>query len=161
MTASRPAAIRVLAAASVAGGLLAASASAPALAQDAAQPARGAVAVPQPMLERQFPLGVTYEAVSVSGRSVEGDRPAMTLDQTFRLHGFAGCNTYSAIAYPLQNQGLAVGPFALTRKQCDQATMQRERAFLEALRAAREWDINGGELVIRGGRGELRLRQAL
>ena len=152
MRASRIAAICILAAASIA----VAAVPNPAPAQE-----RSAVEVPQPIRERQFPVGVTFEAVSIGGRAVEGDRPALTLDTTFRLRGFAGCNTYSAVAYPLQEQGLAVGPFALTRMQCDQATMQRERAFLEALRAASRWDLVDGQLVIRGARGEVRLQQAL
>lgn len=152
MRASRIAAICVLAA-SVAGSAL--------VAPLAAQEARAGIEVPQPLREQQFPLGVTYEAVSVNGRAIAGDRPALTLDNTFRLRGFAGCNNYSAVAYPLQDQGLAVGPFALTRVQCDRATMERERAFLEAVRGAQQWSLDNGQLVLRGGRGEVRFERAL
>lgn len=153
MRASRIAAICVLAAASIAGPAF--------VAPLVAQEARAGIEVPQPLREQQFPLGVTYEAVSVNGRAIAGDRPALTLDSTFRLRGFAGCNNYSAVAYPLQNQGLAVGPFALTRMQCDRATMERERAFLEAVRGAQQWALDNGQLVLRGGRGEVRFERAL
>lgn len=117
--------------------------------------------VPPPMMPKQFPLGVTFEAVSLNGRAYEGERPAMTLDETLRLRGFSGCNNYSATAYPLREQGLAVGPFALTRRECAAAAMQKERSFLEALRAAQRWDVEGPRLTLQGPRGELVLERAL
>ncbi|MGJ3263682.1 MAG: META domain-containing protein [Salinarimonas sp.] len=120
-----------------------------------------APAVPPPMMPKQFPLGVTFEAATLNGRAFDGERPAMTLDETLRLRGFSGCNNYSATAYPLRDQGFAVGPFALTRRQCDSATMQKERTFLEALRAAQRWDTEGPRLTIQGPRGELVLERAL
>ena len=117
--------------------------------------------VPPPMMPKQFPLGVTFEAVSLNGRAYDGERPAMTLDETLRLRGFSGCNNYSATAYPLREQGLAVGPFALTRRECASAEMQKERGFLEALRAAQRWDTEGPRLTLQGPRGELVLERAL
>lgn len=117
--------------------------------------------VPPPVMPKQFPLGVTFEARSLNGRAYEGERPAMVLDETLRLRGFSGCNNYSATAYPLREQGLAVGPFALTRRECDSAAMQKERGFLEALRAAQRWDIEGPRLTLQGPRGELVLERAL
>ncbi|GGK18670.1 META domain-containing protein [Salinarimonas ramus] len=124
------------------------------------QPQPGS-AVPPPMMPKQFPTGVTFEAASLNGRAFEGERPALTLDETLRLRGFSGCNNYSATAYPLRDQGFAVGPFALTRRECDNATMQKERGFLEALRAAQRWDTEGPRLTIQGPRGELVLERAL
>ncbi|MGP9819911.1 META domain-containing protein [Salinarimonas sp. NSM] len=156
MTASRVAAL----------ALLAALAAAP---QASAQGGFGmpdpseqqAPAVPPPMMPKQFPLGVTFEATTLNGRAFEGERPALTLDETLRLRGFSGCNNYSATAYPLRDQGFAVGPFALTRRECDNSTMQKERTFLEALRAAQTWDTEGPRLTIKGPRGELVLERAL
>src|SRR3712207_7095128 len=76
----------------------------------------------QPPKPRQqdkiFPLGATWVAVSLNGKPFSGDRPSFTLNQQFRATGFGGCNTYSATAYPLREQTLAVGPFALTTKAC-------------------------------------------
>lgn len=117
--------------------------------------------IPGPMRPKQFPTGQTFEAASLNGRAFDGERPAVTLDETFRLRGFAGCNNYSATAYPLRDQGLAVGPFALTRRQCDAATMRKEREFLEALRGAQRWDTDGPTLTIQGQRGTLTLQRAL
>lgn len=117
--------------------------------------------VPGPMQPKQFPTGVTFEAATVNGRALEGERPAMVLDESLRLRGFAGCNNYSATAYPLRDQGFAVGPFALTRRECDGATMRREREFLEALRAAQKWETEGPRLTIQGARGNVVLEPAL
>ena len=117
--------------------------------------------VPTALRPAQFPLGVTFEATALNGRAYEGEPPAMILDDTLRMRGFAGCNNYSATAYPLQDQGLAVGPFALTRRQCDQGTMARERAFLEALRAGQRWSAQGATLTIEGPRGTLTFERAL
>lgn len=117
--------------------------------------------VPQPLREEQFPLGVAYIAVSLNGREFPGERPAVILDTNFSLRGFAGCNNYSAIAYPQPEQGIAVGPFALTNRECDRATMASERSFLTALRAGQRWRIEGNVLTISGPGGELRLERSL
>jgi heat shock protein HslJ len=117
--------------------------------------------VPQPMREKMFPLGVSYIAVTLNGRAFPGERPAILLDDNFRLRGFAGCNNYSAIAYPQQQQGIAVGPFALTKRTCDRAIMDAERSFLVALRTAQKWDVQGSTLIISSPNGELRLERSL
>lgn len=117
--------------------------------------------VPQPLREEQFPLGVAYVAVALNGREFQGERPAIILDTNFSLRGFAGCNNYSAIAYPQPEQGIAVGPFALTNRECDRTTMAAERSFLTALRAAQRWRIEGNVMTISGPGGELRLERSL
>ena len=127
--------------------------------QNAAQPQQQAV--PQPRQEQQFPVGVSFIGVSLGGRTFSGERPALTLDQTYRLKGFAGCNNYSATAYPLREQGLAVGPFALTKRNCDKGRMDLERAFLVALRSAQKWEMQGSSLVIKSPNGDLRLERSL
>ncbi|WP_230532723.1 META domain-containing protein [Microvirga roseola] len=118
--------------------------------------------VPQPNQGgRVFPLGSSWTAVSLNGKPFTGDRPSFRLDDQLRAHGFSGCNTYSATAYPLREQGLAVGPFALTKKTCDKAVMAAEQAFLVALRTSAKWDIQGPILIIRTQNGELRFQRTL
>jgi heat shock protein HslJ len=117
--------------------------------------------VPPPKQEKVFPLGATWIAVSLNGKPFSGDRPSFTLDQQFRAKGFGGCNTYSATAYPLKQQGLAVGPFAVTRKSCEKAVMEIEQAFLVALRTSAKWETQGSNLVIQTNNGELRFERAL
>jgi len=111
--------------------------------------------------DKIFPLGASWIAVSLNGRPFTGDRPSFTLNQQFRATGFGGCNTFSATAYPLREQTLAVGPFALTKKQCPGNVMATEQAFLVALRSSQKWDQKGSTLITQTGNGELRFERAL
>ena len=70
-------------------------------------------------------------------------------------------NTFSASAYPMREQNFAVGPIALTKRDCDKGLAAFERSFLTALRAARSWDLVNGRLVIKGGAGEVQFERAL
>ncbi|MCB5175468.1 MULTISPECIES: META domain-containing protein [Microvirga] len=118
--------------------------------------------VPQPLQgDKVFPLGSSWVAVSLNGKPFTGDRPSFRLDDQLRASGFGGCNTYSATAYPLREQGLAVGPFALTKRSCDKSAMAIEQAFLVALRTSAKWDIQGRNLIIRTQNGELRFERAI
>ena len=118
--------------------------------------------VPQPgERDKMFPLGASWLAVSLNGKPFSGERPSFRLDDQLRATGFGGCNTYSATAYPLREQGLAVGPFALTRKSCDKSAMAIEQAFLVALRTSAKWDMAGSTLIIRTQNGELRFERSL
>lgn len=138
---------------------------APAAYAQTERPVGGAAAaqskVPQPRQEKMFPVGASWVAVSLNGKPFTGDRPGFTLDQQYRAHGFGGCNTFSATAYPLREQSLAVGPFALTKKTCDKNVMAIEHAFLVALRSSGKWDIEGSTLIIKTQSGDLKLERAL
>jgi heat shock protein HslJ len=145
--------------------VLAALAAAPAaLAQapgQAGRPGQPQGEVPPPRQEKPFPVGSSWIAISLNGKPFPGERPSFTLDKQFRAKGFGGCNTYSATAYPLKQQGLAVGPFALTKKSCGQDVMAIERAFLVALRTSAKWETEGSTLIIKTQNGELRFERAL
>ncbi len=112
--------------------------------------------------EKQFPVPSNWTAVSLNGKPFTGrDRPTFSLDQQYRAKGFGGCNTYSATSYPLREQRLAVGPFALTKKQCEKDVMEAERAFLIALRTSMQWDLEGTTLVVKTQSGELRFERSI
>lgn len=118
--------------------------------------------VPQPGASGKiFPLGSSWVAVSLNGKPFGGERPSFRLDDQMRATGFGGCNTYSTTAYPLRDQGLAVAPFAVTKKSCDKAAMATEHAFLMALRSSGKWDIQGRNLIIKGQTGDLVLERSL
>jgi len=126
----------------------------PALAQQApAGGARGPAKV--------FPVNVQWSLTSMNGQAVAGDQPTLQLDAQLRMRGFAGCNTFSATAYPLKNQGITVGPVAVTNKVCDKAVMDAEKAYLLGLRTALQWDVRDGYLVMRGEKSELTFERAL
>lgn len=112
--------------------------------------------------EKKFPLGASWIAVSLNGKTFGGsERPAFTLDDRFRVRGFGGCNSFSTTAFPLREQGIAVGPLALTRRSCDKGLMAVETAFLTALRTSAKWDTDVGTLIIKGPNGEIRFERSL
>ncbi|MBM6592738.1 META domain-containing protein [Microvirga pudoricolor] len=119
--------------------------------------------VPQPgQGGKVFPLNSSWLAVSLNGRAFGGsERPSFSLDGQLRARGFGGCNTFAATAYPLREQGLAVGPLALTKRSCDRNVMASEQAFFVALRTSAKWDIQGSTLIIKSQNGELRFERAL
>jgi heat shock protein HslJ len=92
---------------------------------------------------------------------LSGERPSLAVNQQLRATGFGGCNNFSATLYPLRQQGIAVGPFALTKKSCDKGVMARELEFLTALRTAAQWDLVGPNLVIKGQHGELKFERSI
>ncbi|KQT46684.1 heat-shock protein [Methylobacterium sp. Leaf456] len=112
--------------------------------------------------EKMFPLGATWTAVSLNGKPFSGnDRPTFIIDSQYRARGYGGCNTFTATAFPLREQNLAVGPLALTKKSCDKALAATEQSFLVALRTSGAWDLVGSQLVIRTQSGELKFDRAL
>jgi heat shock protein HslJ len=137
----------------------------PALAQQkggraAPPPPEGGVIVPKP--QKTFPTDVQWTLVSMGGKSVGGgERPSISLDTQFRARGFGGCNTFSATAYPLQQQHFAVGPIAATKKACDKGVMDFERAFLLAFRTSQLWDTKDGYLIIQSQHGELKFQRSI
>jgi heat shock protein HslJ len=86
---------------------------------------------------------------------------SLKIDSALHGSGFTGCNTWSAVMYPIKDQHLLVGPYALTKKQCDKDTMAIEVGFLTALLGQPAWDLVNGDLVIKGPRGALRLARSL
>ena len=112
--------------------------------------------------DKKFPIGAAWIAVSLNGKSYGGtERPSFRLDDQFRVQGFGGCNTFSTSAFPMREQGFAVGPLALTKRECDKGRMAAELAFLTALRTAAKWDSQIGTLIIKGPNGELRFERSL
>ena len=116
---------------------------------------------PPPKQDKIFPTTVSWVATSLNGKPFAGERPTFIIDEQFRMQGFGSCNNFSATAYPLREQRLAVGPFALTKKSCDKGRMDQERNFLVALRTSVQWDTVAGELVIKSQNGELRFQRSL
>jgi heat shock protein HslJ len=112
--------------------------------------------------EKKFPLGASWIAVSINGKPFNGsERPAFTLDDRFRVRGFGGCNSFSTSAFPLREQGIAVGPLAITQNTCDKNVQAAEMQFLTALRTSAKWDTDVGALIIKGPNGELKFERSL
>ncbi len=117
---------------------------------------------PPPKEEKRFPLGQAWIAISLNGKAFGGtERPTFTLDEQFRLRGFGGCNTFSATAYPLREQGIAVGPIAMTKRSCDKGVTATEMQFLTALRTSAKWETIVGSLVLKSPNGEMKFERSL
>ena len=117
---------------------------------------------PLPPLEKNFPLDQTWSLKELNGKPVPpGLDISLKIDGSLRGSGFTGCNSWSATLYPVKDQHLAVGPYALTKKQCAKDIMQLELGFLSALVGNPAWDLVNGDLVIKGPRGALRLARSL
>ena len=117
---------------------------------------------PLPPLQKNFPLDQTWSLRELNGKPVPGGLDAsLKIDGTLRGSGFTGCNSWSATLYPVKDQHLAVGPFALTKKQCPKDVMEVEVGFLSSLIGNPTWDLVNGELVIKGPRGSIRLARSL
>lgn len=126
------------------------------------QPKKEQYIPPSKAQEKMFPLGSTWTAVSLNGKPFGGaERPSFIIDNQYRARGYGGCNTFAATAFPLREQHLAVGPLAITKKNCDKGIGAVEQSFFVALRTAGQWDIVGSQLVIKSQAGELRFDRAL
>lgn len=111
--------------------------------------------------EKNFPLDANWVLSAMNDKVLSGDRPFFVLDQNYRAKGFAGCNTFSAVAYPQRQQKFAVGFIAVTKKACEKPIMDLERQFLVLLRTTQEWDIVDGRLIFKGPSGSLRFDRGL
>jgi heat shock protein HslJ len=117
---------------------------------------------PMPPLQKNFPLDQTFSLRDLNGKPVSADIDvSFKLDGAFRASGYTGCNSWSATAYPQQNQHLLVGGLAMTKKACDKVNLEIERAFLRALTGTPAWDLVNGDLVFKGPGGAMRLVRSL
>lgn len=117
--------------------------------------------IPPPQQEKNFPLGASWTATHMNGKPINTYRATLKVDSNLRGTGFGGCNTFSASAYPLRQQGFAVGPIAVTKMACDKGASDFERSYLLALRSARQWDLVEGRLVLKTANGELRFDRGI
>jgi len=117
---------------------------------------------PLPPMQKNIPLDQTWSLRELNGKPVPASLDvSLKIDGALHGSGFAGCNSWSAVMYPIKDQHLAVGQYALTKKSCDKETMAIEVGFLSALLASPAWDLVNGDLVIKGPRGALRMVRSL
>ncbi|MDB5642822.1 MAG: hypothetical protein JWN07_2139 [Hyphomicrobiales bacterium] len=126
-----------------------------AYAQQAAKPGAAPAAGPQKE-EKTFPKDSNWTLRAMNGKPLPaGMEATLKIDGQFRGSGFSGCNTWSATMWPVRNQRFAVGPVALTKKQCDAGKMAFERAYLVTLHNRSGWDLVNGMLEVKGDSGSL------
>jgi heat shock protein HslJ len=117
---------------------------------------------PLPPLQKNFPLNQSFSLRDINDKPVPpGLDASLMIDGNLRGSGYTGCNSWSATLYPVKDQHLLIGPFALTKKQCDKDVMAVEFGFLSALTGSPTWDLVNGDLVIKGPKGTLRLARSI
>jgi heat shock protein HslJ len=93
-------------------------------------------------------------------RVSEAPRLFLTFTSDGKVTGNAGCNQFSGEAKVAGNS-LRLGPLISTRRACvDQARMDREQRFLDAVERTRSWRIDQGHLVLLNTEGAELLRLA-
>lgn len=119
-------------------------------------PKAGAPAAPPAKEEKTFPKDSNWSLRTMNGKPLAaGLEATLKIDGQFRGSGFSGCNTWSATMWPVRQQRFAVGPVALTKKQCDPAKMAFERAYLVILHNRSTWDLVNGMLDVKSDSGTL------
>ncbi len=109
-----------------------------------------------PKEEKTFPKDSTWTLRAMNGKPVSpGMEATLKIDGQFRGSGFAGCNTWSATMWPVRAQHFAVGPMAVTKKQCAAPLMAFERSYLSALHTQPVWDVVNGMLEVKSPAGTL------
>ena len=117
---------------------------------------------PLPPMQKNFPLDETFSLRELNGKPVDSALDvSFKLDGSYHASGFSGCNSWSATAYPQQNQHILVGGLVMTKKACDKANEAIQNGFLRALQGGPSWDLVNGDLVIKGPGGAIRLARSL
>ena len=118
------------------------------------QPGDDAPPKPLPPQQKNFPLDQTWSLRDINDKPVPAGLDAsLKIDGNLRGSGYTGCNSWSATLYPVKDQHLLLGPYALTKKQCAKDVMAVEFGFLSALTGSPTWDLVNGDLVIKGPEG--------
>ncbi len=73
-----------------------------------------------------------------------------------KLSGNAGCNTFNG-TYTTDGDKITIGPLATTRMACEQAVMDQETAYLNALANAATYSLGKGTLELRDASGALQV----
>jgi heat shock protein HslJ len=73
-----------------------------------------------------------------------------------KLSGNAGCNTYNG-TYTTDGDKITIGPLATTRMACEQAVMDQETAYLNALANAATFNLGKDSLELRDANGALQV----
>jgi putative lipoprotein len=132
-----------------AGLLIAAMAVMPAAAQSSEEMTKARV------------FGIEWRVAELAGvEPVEGHVPTLTLDETGRAGGNSGCNVYFSTATIKDDGTISFSEIGSTYIACEDAVMEQERAFFEALELTEQYRLDDGGLQLLGSDGALLVRLA-
>jgi putative lipoprotein len=84
--------------------------------------------------------------------AADGRRPSIHFESGGRVHGFAGCNTFTG-TWETKGGSLVLSPLAMTRRACIEG-MDTEQRYAVALEQVAGYEIEGERLVLRDADGE-------
>jgi heat shock protein HslJ len=87
----------------------------------------------------------SWTAELILDQSASAAQSTVTFMDDDTISGSTGCNNYNG-AVELAGTSINVGLLATTRKMCEPAISGQETVFLEALGAARNWQLIGATL---------------
>lgn len=97
---------------------------------------------------------ISYGPPGAETPVIESSGPSLQFEAENRAGGYAGCNTYGG-SYRVDGDSLSFSDIFRTLMACqDQAIMQQEDRYLEALQTTGEFDIDGDRLTIVYGDGQ-------
>jgi len=102
-----------------------------------------------------FPLNRTFAAVSYKDQTFKDDRPTILISDMNRGVGFSACNNWSATILPRQDQRMAIGPVAISKRKCADRLMHNEQVFLFVMRTSTDWTYDGHDLIFKGPFGTM------
>ena len=99
-------------------------------------------------------------AVSYKDQKFKDDRPTILVSPNYRGTGFSACNNWSATVLPKPTR-LAIGPVAISKRQCDTRLMHNEKVFLFVMRQLAVWSFDGRTLTFVGPFGTMTFQPAI
>lgn len=91
--------------------------------------------------------GRKWQATSLGGKTLDTDNPPwLSFSEDGRVQGFAGCNRFTG-SYSYQQERLDVGPLAMTRMACRDAS-DTEKAVVDTLNRVSKAAIEGDQMTL-------------
>lgn len=103
---------------------------------------------------------IVWQVTELAGTEpVAGHAPTLTVNLAGSAGGNTGCNVYFATA-AVDGTSISFSAIGSTYIACDDAVMEQERAFLEALELTAQFEIDDGGLQLLDRDGALLVRLA-
>jgi putative lipoprotein len=111
------------------------------------------VSQPPPVVPAEGIMGIEWIAAEIQGLPADAAvRSTLRLEPDGRAYGSGGCNRFTGGAR-IEGSTLALGPLASTRMACAPPQGPQEDRYLQALNAARRYEIVEGRLRLLDANG--------
>ena len=94
--------------------------------------------------------GVDWRPLTIAGEAMpEGSDMSVSFTEDGSINGNGGCNRFFG-SLEQSDSGVNIGPLGATRRACEDAIMDREMAFLDALQNTRGFRTDNQTLELLG-----------